>query len=129
MEFESVKDLIKQVELMWQNGEIEDSFNGNRLEMLAYAARKELQMNKVEAKMSACPNCNKLTYTDSGHCEHGQWYFSRNPLCLICGEPCELEAVSFGFGSEFDSGHVCPQCARKYIDPAVTAAQLSENIG
>ncbi len=71
---------------------------------------------------NSCPNCNRIS-VHSGDCKHGNWYFKSYPTCLICGNPCPFETVSIGFGSEFDTGYLCAECTREYIDPAIKAAQ------
>lgn len=77
--------------------------------------------------MSDCHNCDKFSYTDSGHCNHGQWSFHRFPNCLICNNPCQFETITIDYGSEFDGEHICAVCTKKYIDPAIKAAQTERN--
>lgn len=71
---------------------------------------------------SSCPNCNRIS-VHSGDCKHGNWYFKSYHTCLLCGNPCPFETVSIGFGSEFDTGYLCAECTKEYIDPAIKAAQ------
>ena len=70
----------------------------------------------------SCENCNRIPAA-SGSCDHGVWYFKTYPICVICGEPVKLGGLSFGYGSEFDTGSVCANCCHKYIDPAVKGAR------
>ena len=84
---------------------------------------------EVKYYMSYCPGCAAST----GSCgRHQTWYsleyfeyslYPIGPTCLICGRIAQPLALRLPYASQYDGEHICEDCVRHYLDPAIAGAQ------
>ena len=84
----------------------------------------------MECHIPYCTDCQAST---SGSCwrrptsyTYTLFYspYPSGPTCLICGRLAQPLALRLPYASRYDGEHVCEECVRRYLDPAIAGAQV-----
>ena len=78
------------------------------------------------------PYCSDCQASTLGNCWRHQtsytytFFYSSypsGPTCSICGRIAQPLALRLPYASQYDGEHICEDCVRRYLDPAIVIAQ------